>query len=96
MRRAVAGLGCEGRVGIIYADGVGGLLPGGFVMPCLLPVMIIDAGLGLEDEAAACMSGRKVLRPLIWPKRFVSMICSHIFISTQSPQLLHLLIVHTF
>ena len=44
-------------------------LPGGLVIPCLLPVMT-TAVLLLAD--AALTTGRNVLTPLMTPKRFVS------------------------
>jgi hypothetical protein len=43
-------------------------LPGGFVIPCLLPVMTTAVGF---DLAASCTTGRNALTPLMTPKRLV-------------------------
>ena len=44
-------------------------LPGGLVMPCLLPVIIIAFG----DELFDSKCGKKVLMPLITPKKLAGL-----------------------
>lgn len=63
---------CSAKALTAAFDALYAALPGGFVMPCLLPVMTM--ALGVLDERD-WKEGTYVLSPLITPKRFVLSIC---------------------
>lgn len=59
---------CSAMVLTAALDALYAGLPGGLVIPCLDPVMMIEAGEEAVDEAVT--RGRRVVMPLITPKRF--------------------------
>ena len=63
---------CSASVFTAALDALYAGLPGGFVIPCLLPVMTMEVC--LADEASL-MTGRKALMPLMTPKMLVSKVC---------------------
>lgn len=63
---------CSARVFTAALDALYAGFPGGLVMPCFEPVMMIEDGLLVEE--CVVMRGRSVFKPWMTPKRFTSMI----------------------